>query len=255
MSFSLHESEASEHELYLEEANESPIQQVRSGVQELRFISNSLSIHEIKEFDAIVISKSSPGFDATTVGELLRFLSAVTKNKFKWLKYLVFDFAHQGEASGQGDGFEDLIAVLAELILEAPVITLAWARSDLSGADLDFALYCSQLVAQKGVRFSFEGEPAALFGLYAALARRIGLVQTERLIEQGQVLDGEEMRELNLAKELVEPREGLSGVEAYLSQQSRRYNSASAILQAQSIAMAPLDRAWRQRKTPEMIEG
>lgn len=248
MDFSLRDSEATKHELYSEITTLSEFMQANMDIKDVHFASNSITAHKISELDCIIISKSSPGFDRTTVGELLGFLSAVAKHKFKDLKYIVFDFAHEGQTPGQTvDGFEDLVALVAELILEVPVITIAWARSGLSGSDLDFALYCSQLVAQKGVTFSFDGEPSALFALYAALARRIGLVRTERLIEGGEILDAEEMRELNLAKDLVEPQEGLSGIEFYLRLNRRRYNSASAILRAQGIAMAPMDRGTRSR--------
>ena len=206
-----------------------------------RLTGNALALRVVPSLDAVVVTKSCAGFDEATVADLSRLLAIVGQRGLARVRYLVYDFAHGATAamSAPAEGFEEAMSLSSRLIRDVPVITVAWARSHMAGADLDWALYCSMLVAEQGARFSFDGDPSALFALYAALARRIGLVRTERLIENGDVLDAAAMRDLRLVKDVVEPDGEGDGVEAYLAQQDRRYNAAWAIYRAQSIAMAP----------------
>ena len=121
----------------------------------------------------------------------------------------MFDFAHRGDdQSHPVDGFDDLVSATSELILSAPVITIAWARSFMSGADLDFALVCSGMVAEREARFSFETDLASSIGLYSSLARKIGWVKTEQLMDHGSVLDADEMMALLLTKESRRQKHG-----------------------------------------------
>lgn len=212
------------------------------------FTALGLTARHLRESDAIVVTKSVSGFDAKSVSELSTFLDAVARGQFPELKYLVFRFAHVEERGGRQEveGFEELITALAELILEVPVITIAWASAEVTAADLDFSLYCAHLVAEPNARFSFDGDPSVLFGLYAAVARRVGLVKTERLIEAGGFLSSEDMRELNLVREIVSERSDFAAIVNHIDQQKRRYNSAAAIAKAQTIAMAPINRGSRR---------
>jgi hypothetical protein len=117
--------------------------------------SGSLELNRLEGGDVLVVSKLHPGFDDECVdGRTAR------------PKYLVFDFAHRrgGEASGSA-GFQNLVAANSELILEAPVITVAWVRSFMAGADFEFACHCAMLVAERGTLFSFDGDPDRLFEL------------------------------------------------------------------------------------------
>jgi enoyl-CoA hydratase/carnithine racemase len=205
---------------------------------------NALSAHWLQPLDALIITKCCAGFDKGVVEELRNLLTTIARGGVIGLKYLVFDFAHPAEngiAEG-AEGFEELVAANAELILDAPVISIAWARSLMAGADLDFALYCSAMVAETPARFSFEGDPNALFGLYAALARRIGFVKAERLIDRGDALSATEMLDLCLVKEVVEPEDGFSAFEHYIARCGRRYNASYAVFRAQRIAMPPMRR-------------
>jgi enoyl-CoA hydratase/carnithine racemase len=197
----------------------------------------------VKPLGALIVTKAHAGFDRACIEDLQKLVDAIARGEVANLKFLVLDFAHDDEEVPRAaDGFEDLVAANAELILDTPVITLAWARSMMAGADLDFALHCSMLVAQKGARFSFAGDPFALFGLYAALGRKIGFVKAERLIENHEVLDAEEMRDFLIAKDVVEPQEDIAAIEGYLQQFDRRYNASHAIFRAQRMAMPPIDR-------------
>ena len=76
----------------------------------------------------------------------------------------------------------------------------------MAGADFEFACHCAMMVVERGALFSFDGDPDRLFGLYASLARKIGLVKTQGLMETGAVLGAEDMRNLMLAKDVIEPR-------------------------------------------------
>ncbi len=204
---------------------------------------NALGAHWLESLDTLIVTKSCPGFDRPTVEDLRRLFSAVAQGSFAGLKYLVFDFAHpEPGAAEASEGFEELIAANSELILEAPVISVAWARATMAGADLDFALYCSMIVAEQNARFSFEGAPEALSGLYSALSRKIGFVRAERLIDEGRILSAEDMRDLCLVKEVVEPERGFSAFERYIRRSARRYNASCAVFRAQRIAMSQISR-------------
>lgn len=193
--------------------------------------------------EALVLSKTRSGFDAATVAAVGGLLAQLRAGAFPTLKYLVFDFDGAGDASVAAPaGFSDMVAATAELIVATPVITLAWARGQCSGLDFDLAMHCSAIVAETGASFSFEGDPFELFGLYAALGRRLGFVKAERLIESGRALSAEEAHELMLVREVASPQPGLAGISAYLVQFERRYNASHAIFRAQRIAQPPIDR-------------
>ncbi|MGC1859857.1 MAG: enoyl-CoA hydratase [Methylocystis sp.] len=208
------------------------------GDADFKCKSGSLELNRLEGGDVLVVSKLHPGFDDECVDDLTRLLSAISAGWTARPKYLVFDFAHRrvGEASGSA-GFQNLVAANSELILDAPVITVAWVRSFMAGADFEFACHCAMLVAERGALFSFDGDPDKLFGLYASLARKIGLVKTQGLLETGAALGAEDMHNLLLAKDVVEPRGGLAAIGDYMRQCGRRYNAAYAIFRAQRSVM------------------
>lgn len=193
--------------------------------------------------DALVLRKTRPGFDRATVEKIGVLLGTIAAGELPDLKFLVFDFAHGGgDATRAADGYEKVIAANAELIVDTPVITLAWVRSLINGLDFDFAMNCSAIVAETGARFSFAGDPYDLFGLYAAIGRRIGFGKAERLIESDTTLSAEDARDLLIVKDVVEPQPDFRGISAYLTQFGRRYNSSHAIFRAQRMAEPPIDR-------------
>jgi hypothetical protein len=216
------------------QAEESPV----PGDADFKCGSGSLELNRVEGGDVLVVSKLRPGFDEECVDDLTRLLSAISSGRTKRPKYLVFDFAHRrrGDASGSA-GFQKLVAANSELILDAPVITVAWVRSFIAGADFEFACHCAMLVAEKDALFSFDGDPDRLFGLYASLARKIGLVRTQGLMETGAVLGAEDMHNLMLAKDVVEPTRGLAAIGDYMRQCGRRHNAAYSIFRAQRSVM------------------
>lgn len=203
----------------------------------------ALTTIKLPHHEAIVVSKSRPGFDRASVDEISSLLRSVSDGDFDPLKFLVFDFAHGNSAAkGAPEGFSELVGATAELIVSAPVITIGWARSLMTGADFDFALNCSAIIAERGARFYFGGDPFDLFGLYAALGRKIGFVKVERLIESDALISAEEARELMIVKDIVAPQSELAASDAYLSQMGRRHNASYALFRAQRLAQPPIDR-------------
>jgi enoyl-CoA hydratase/carnithine racemase len=204
-----------------------------------------LRVNLLAPLDALVLTKARPGFDAAGAADIMTLLGDVRSGAYPSLKYFVFDFAPGDDvAGGAPEGFADMVAATAELIVATPVITLAWARGRCSGLDFDVAMHCSAIVAESGASFSFDGDPFELFGLYAALGRRLGFVKAERLIESGRVLGAEEAHELMLVRDLAPASAGLGGIVDYLAQFERRYNASHAIFRAQRLAEPPIDRRW-----------
>jgi enoyl-CoA hydratase/carnithine racemase len=203
----------------------------------------SLKPHRFDDLDTYLVSKLEPGFDRDSIDGLSRLLESISSGGFPELKYLVYDFAHRGDCDGlAADGFDDLASANARLILDAPVISIAWARTYLKGVDLDFALSCSMIVADRGARFCFEADLTSAVGIYGALAQKIGFVKAERLMENGEVLTAEQMQELGLVKHIVEGDQGLTGAESYLRQHGRRYNASYSMFRAQRITAPPVRR-------------
>jgi enoyl-CoA hydratase/carnithine racemase len=202
-----------------------------------------LTTIRLAHHEALVVSKSRPGFDSAAVDEISSLLRSIADGEFDRLKFLVFDFAHGDEAATDAaEGFSEMVSATAELIVSAPVITLAWARSLMAGPDFDLALHCSAIIAESGARFYFGGNPFDLFGLYAALGRKIGFVKVERLIESDAMISAAEALELMIVKDVVAPQSELAASDAYLTQLAKRHNASYAIFRAQRLAQPPLDR-------------
>jgi enoyl-CoA hydratase/carnithine racemase len=212
----------------------------------------SSSLYCRRTGDTLVVSKSRAGFNEEAVRRLSGLLSAIASGEIAGLKYLVFDFRHGigGSASERSEAFEKLIAANAELILSAPVISIAWARSDMRGADLEFALSCSMIVATRGVRFCFDGDSVESFGLYNALAQKMGFVKAERILENGEALSADDMHAHFLVKEVVERDDSPSGIERYVEHHARRYNASFGIFRAQRMSMG----SWACRRPDTAIE-
>lgn len=210
---------------------------------ELSGAGDGLSTVWLKDHKALVLRKTRPGFDAPTTKTITDILSSIERGELKELRYLVYDFAHgTREAPKPADGFGEVTALNSELIVDTPVITLAWARGLMSGSDFDFAMHCSALVAEKTAHFSFSGDPSDLLGLYAAVGRTLGFVKAERLMESNTALTAEEAHDLLIVRDVVEPQPGVAAIENYLAQFGRRYNASHAIFRAQRMVQPLVDR-------------
>jgi enoyl-CoA hydratase/carnithine racemase len=212
---------------------------------DLDFVSRrrALRLHRFDDLDTLLVSKLEAGFDSDSVDGLSLLLEHVSADRLRGLKYLVYDFAHRGDGEPvAADGFDDLASANARLILDAPVISIAWARSYLKGVDLDFALSCSVIVADRDARFSFEADLTSAVGIYGALSQKLGFVKAERLMENGESLTAIEMQELGLVKHIVESGQGFGAAESYVRQHGRRHNASYSMFRAQRITAPPVRR-------------
>ena len=197
---------------------------------------DGLRVRRIEALDTLVVTKTVAGFDPALIAAVRELLLNARAGRLGRLKFLAFDFAHEGEAAaGGGDDFETMIAETANLILSAPIVTVACARGVMAGADLEFALACSMMIGDDDACFSFAADPIVSIGTYGLLAQKIGFVRAERLMEQGEVLDVVQMRELYLLKDTPGQDFGADALETFLQRTSRRYNSCYGIYRAQRI--------------------
>lgn len=200
------------------------------------FDSNICSVTQVAA-NAIMFTKRHAGFNEHDCAAIATLFADVARGARGKLKYVVIDFAHpeQGWSDAPRE-FDRLLQAASEVVLDAPVITLAWVRSSLGGRDLEFALNCSIIVAEESARFFFGGDPFKLFGVYAALGRKIGFVQTERLIETDTTRSAREMQDFMIVKDIVPNSGGAGAVVSYLAQAERRHNAAQAVFRAQKMA-------------------
>ncbi|MEO6340128.1 MAG: hypothetical protein ABIO39_08840 [Caulobacteraceae bacterium] len=195
-----------------------------------------LRARRMDDLDTIVLTKTTPGFSAAHISAVRELLADAKAGRLGRLKFLAFEFVHEGEgAPSEDDGFHVMLGEVANLILSAPIVTVACARGRMAGADLEFALACSMLVGERGARFSFAADPIVSIGTYGFLAQKIGFVRAERLMEEGEVLDVEQMQALLLLKSVSEDGGGVAGLEHFLRRTARRHNSCYGIYRAQRI--------------------
>ncbi|MEI7932528.1 MAG: enoyl-CoA hydratase [Alphaproteobacteria bacterium] len=206
----------------------------------------SLSVRRNETLEAIIVSKTAPGFSRQTVEALRRVVRELAAGRLGKVNFLVLDLAHEGFAlSTAEEGFDDLLAEIETLILAAPVISIAAARADLAGADLELALACSMMVGREDVRFSFAADLLVSIGAYALLAQKLGFVRAERLMESGEILDANQMRDLCLLKDVLET-DGAAGIEAYLRKTARRHNAWCGVYRAQRVTSPAVHQTLRQ---------
>lgn len=199
-----------------------------------------LSLKRFDDLETLVIEKTVSGFAPAVVAGLSGLVRAAAAGRLGRLKFLVFDFAHEGFPLSLGaEGFDVLLAELSNLILAVPVVTVASARADLAGADLEFALACNIMVSQAPRRFSFAADISVSVATYGVLAQKIGFVRAERLMEKGDIIGAAEMHALYLVKEVVEDGDDFAAVEAFIRKTSRRHNASYGIYRAQRMAIQP----------------
>jgi enoyl-CoA hydratase/carnithine racemase len=207
---------------------------------------SGLSVKRIEDTDALVITKTVSGFSPAIVAGLSGLVRAAAAGRLGRLKFLVFDFAHDGfPLAVAADGFDSLLAELSNLILAMPVVTVAAARANLAGADLEFALACNMIASEASRRFSFAADVTVSVAAYGVLAQKIGFVRAERLMEKGDIVDAAQMQALYLVKETVEEADDFTAFEAFLAKTARRHNACYGIYRAQRMAIRPPYEALR----------
>lgn len=200
------------------------------------------TVRHDEDRQALIVTKTRPGFSAAVIAQLRDLVRDVAAGRKGALKFLVLDFAHTGFALAMaGEGFDGLVDEMANLILAAPVISVACARADLAGADLEFALACSMFIGERGRRFSFAGDATVSLGTYGLLAMKLGFVQAERLMESAEIIDADHLHELMLMKHVG----GADVLEEVLDRTVRRHNSSYGIYRAQRISARALQQNLR----------
>lgn len=198
---------------------------------------SGLRIVEVEGGRALEISKTSAGLTAEWVDGTRRILGSALSGELGLVKFIVFQLDGQPDLkAARAPDANLLLGEIANLVLRAPIITIARARNLIAGGDLELSLACCMLVCDEDARFSFAADPIESVATYAFLAQKLGFVRAERLMEREAVLSAAEMRELLLLKEVTPAGSGPGGMEAFLARAGRRHNSAAAMYRAQRIA-------------------
>jgi len=207
--------------------------QAREG----RVRNEGLIEHRIPALQTLVITKLVAGFDDDCVDSLRRIVEDAAAGRRGPLKFLVLDFAHHMDRDSEGGAdFNRLVNDVAQLILRSSVVSVACVRAHMAGADLELALACNMMIAEAGRHFCFAADPTVSLATYGFLSQKVGFVRAERLMEVGDNVDAEQMRELLLVKATLQRGAGFGEVEQFLARTLRRHNSAYAICRAQRIA-------------------
>ncbi len=199
--------------------------------------AEGLVVRRMDDLQTLLVTKTLAGMDSARIEAIRKIVRDAAAGRLGALKFLVLDFAHDGEADAAGaEGFHALVNELANLILKAPIVSVACARAHMVGADLELALACSMIIGEDGARFSFAADPVLSLATYGFLAHKIGFVRAERLMERGEILDAEQMHDILLVKSVAESGAGIKGIEGFLARTGRRHNSCYGIYRAHRMA-------------------
>ncbi|HQT98722.1 MAG TPA: crotonase/enoyl-CoA hydratase family protein, partial [Thermodesulfobacteriota bacterium] len=116
-----------------------------------------------------------------------------------------------------------------------PLTTISLVQGDALGGGCEAALSCSVIIAERKARFGFPEVMFNLFpgmGAYSFLARRIGMVKTERIILSGSVFTAEEFHEMGIVDVLVADGGGEGAVHTYVEKHKRRPNAYESVYRA-----------------------
>lgn len=194
--------------------------------------------------DFIVLSKYQSGFSLEQIADFRETIDAAQQGAFGPVRYIVLDLVGNAPSATVNDRtFLELAGAVETLVRSSPIISVACARGQIAGADLELALAANVLVADAKATFSFAAEPTSALGLYGCLAKKLGFVQAERLMDQAQILSTEQMCELFLVKETLDLNENMDALWRFLERSGRRHNASHAIYRAQSIASPSIYRS------------
>jgi enoyl-CoA hydratase/carnithine racemase len=196
--------------------------------------ADNVCVRRLPELSSFVVSKPTAGFspeDIVAFGDVLE--EALDENP----KFLIFDFAHRSaEPEGQSanDGIAELVHTAANLIANSSTVAVAWARGEMVGADLEFALSCSMIAAEPCANFTLSPYGSA----YAFLARKIGLARAERAMLDRERLGAHAMRDMLLARHVADSiGDGDDAIKEFLVKNLRRHNALSHMYRAQRLVM------------------
>jgi hypothetical protein len=194
--------------------------------------------------DFIVLSKPQSGFSPEQIANFQETIEAAVEGAFGQIRYLVLDLVGTSPTPAVMDpAFLELAGAIETLVRSSAMISVACVRGQVAGAELELALAANLLVADTDAEFSFESEPTSALGLYGCLAKKLGFVQAERLMDQGKILTAQQMSDLFLVKEMLDLSKNLDPLWRFLDRSGRRHNSAHSIYRAQSIASPSIYRS------------
>ncbi len=131
--------------------------------------------------------------------------------------------------------------------LDLPLLTIGLVQGQALGGGFEALLSFDLIIAERGATF---GLPEVMFGLFpgmgahAILARKLGTAMAQRMILSNHTYSAEEMFDLGLVTELVEPGEGIAAVHQFMSRAGRRHtglvNAARAMRRAAPVPLAEL---------------
>ena len=114
----------------------------------------------------------------------------------------------------------------------APVITIGLVQGSALGGGLEGALSFHLLVAERGVKMGF---PEVLFGCfpgmgaYSFLSRKIGAVQTEKMMTSGRMFTAEAFFDMGIVDVLAPAGEGEACVRRWIAENTRRHAMLHAV--------------------------
>jgi DSF synthase len=188
-------------------------------------MTEALNIAEImfKSIDFLVLASRIPGI--FNLGGDLRLFESVIKNKDE---DSLRKYAHAC-AIGQHR---------RAIGLGLPICTIALIQGDAMGGGFEAALAHDVIIAERGVKFGF---PEIRFnmlpgmGAFSFLTRRIGPIDTERIISSGKTYSAEEMQQIGLVDRLVEEGDGIDAVRMYTREFRSSRCARLAMLKARKI--------------------
>ena len=110
--------------------------------------------------------------------------------------------------------------------LDIPMLTIGLVQGAALGGGFEALLSFDHLIAE---RHSTFGLPEIMFGLYpgmgahAFLSRKLGTAMAERIILSNKTYTAQEMYDLGIVHQLVEPGEGESAVREFIKKSERRH--------------------------------
>lgn len=129
--------------------------------------------------------------------------------------------------------------------LNLPMLTIGLAQGQAMGGGFEALLSFDVIIAEKGATF---GLPEIMFGLFPGmgahmlLSRKLGVAMAERMILSNRTYTAEELHELGLVTEVVEPGEGVEAVRRYIAASRRRHPGMVNAMRASRV-VAPVSLA------------
>lgn len=126
--------------------------------------------------------------------------------------------------------------------LDLPMITVGLVQGQALGGGFEALLSFDFIIAERGSTF---GLPEMIFGLFpgmgahAILSRKIGTAMTEQIIMSTRTYSAEEMHDMGIVSQVVEPGEGIAATAAFIKQAARKHSGMVGARRAMRTA-API---------------